>query len=93
MDVVDPSLRGETCLDEQVIKCINIGLLCVQDCASDRPTMLEVISMLDNDIVLPPPKQPGFMFKKTTCDQSNPCASGTEFYSLNGMSTTEIEAR
>ncbi|KAK4254005.1 hypothetical protein QN277_009441 [Acacia crassicarpa] len=93
MDFVDPSLRGETCLDEQVIKCINIGLLCVQDCASDRPTMLEVISMLDNDIVLPPPKQPGFMFKKTTCDQSNTCASGTEFYSLNGMSTTEIEAR
>ncbi|KAI9105163.1 hypothetical protein K1719_022692 [Acacia pycnantha] len=94
MDVVDPSLRGETCLDELVIKCINIGLLCVQDCATDRPTMLEVISMLDNDIVLPPPKQPGFMFKKTTYDQSNPCASGTEeFYSLNGMSTTEIEAR
>jgi len=43
----------------QVMRCIHIGLLCTQDKAKDRPTMLEVISFLSNENAeLPSPIQP-----------------------------------
>ncbi|KAK6917410.1 PAN/Apple domain [Dillenia turbinata] len=38
------------------LRCIHIGLLCVQECAVDRPTMLEVVLMLCSDAALPSPK-------------------------------------
>lgn len=45
----------------KVIRYILIDLLCTQDQARDRPTMLEVVSFLSNESAhLPPPKQPGF---------------------------------
>jgi len=45
----------------QVLRYIHIGLLCTQVQARDRPTMLEVVSFLSNEIInLPQPKQPGF---------------------------------
>ncbi|QCD98492.1 serine/threonine-protein kinase PBS1 [Vigna unguiculata] len=45
----------------QVLRYIHIGLLCTQDQARDRPTMLEVVSFISNENGdLPEPKQPGF---------------------------------
>jgi hypothetical protein len=36
-----------------------VGLLCVQECADDRPTMSTVVSMLANEgCSLPEPKKP-----------------------------------
>ncbi|XP_027337533.1 G-type lectin S-receptor-like serine/threonine-protein kinase At1g67520 [Abrus precatorius] len=45
----------------QVLRYIHIGLLCTQDQARARPTMLEVVSFLSNENAqLSPPKKPGF---------------------------------
>ncbi|KAJ4828230.1 hypothetical protein Tsubulata_013111 [Turnera subulata] len=45
----------------EVFRCIQIGLLCVQQSPEDRPTMSSVVQMLDSvNSVLPQPKQPGF---------------------------------
>ncbi|KAL3740473.1 hypothetical protein ACJRO7_021715 [Eucalyptus globulus] len=45
----------------EVIRCIQIGLLCVQRSPEQRPTMSSVIRMLDSESAsLPQPKQPGF---------------------------------
>ncbi|KAI9072086.1 hypothetical protein K1719_045957 [Acacia pycnantha] len=92
MEIVDPSLIGETCPKYEVLKCIQIGLLCVQEYATDRPTMLEVVFMLDNDSTLAPPKQPAFLFKKTNCGDPNLSIS-EGVNSINEMSTTVVEAR
>ncbi|CAN0898052.1 G-type lectin S-receptor-like serine/threonine-protein kinase B120 [Linum grandiflorum] len=44
-----------------VMRCIHIGLLCVQDQATDRPTMSEVMAMLSNETLdLLNQKQPAF---------------------------------
>ncbi|KAI9083661.1 hypothetical protein K1719_034362 [Acacia pycnantha] len=91
-EIVDLSLIGETCLEHQVLKCIQIGLLCVQEFPTERPTMLEVVSMLDNDWSLPPPKQPAFLFQKFNSDDSNPSTS-RGVNSINEISTTMVEAR
>eukprot|EP00256_Glycine_max_P065486 XP_025980081.1 G-type lectin S-receptor-like serine/threonine-protein kinase SD1-13 [Glycine max] len=58
LKLVDTMLNG-SCPHIQVIRCIHIGLLCTQDQAKDRPTMLDVISFLSNENTqLPPPIQP-----------------------------------
>lgn len=48
-------------MEVEIIRCIQIGLLCVQEFAKDRPTIQTVLSMLTREIVdLPPPQQPDF---------------------------------
>ncbi|KAK9997430.1 hypothetical protein SO802_022116 [Lithocarpus litseifolius] len=68
LDLMDETLR-DTCIADQFVKCLNIGLLCIQDEPSDRPTMSIVIKMLDSETVnLPTPKQPAFFIRR---DQSS----------------------
>ncbi|KAF5798947.1 putative protein kinase RLK-Pelle-DLSV family [Helianthus annuus] len=50
----------ESCVESEVLRSIHIGLLCVQHHTNDRPTMLSVALMFDQDGALPPPKQPAF---------------------------------
>ena len=50
----------DSCSNE-VIRCIQIGLLCVQEDPDDRPTMMTVVSYFSNySIELPSPRQPAF---------------------------------
>lgn len=57
---IDP-FHKQSYIETEVIKCIHIGLLCVQEDAADRPTMSTVVLMLGSDtMVLPTPKQPAF---------------------------------
>ncbi|KAK9116156.1 hypothetical protein Sjap_015103 [Stephania japonica] len=45
----------------KALRCVNVALLCVQELASDRPTMSDVVTMLSNEeTTLPSPKQPAF---------------------------------
>ncbi|GAB4830999.1 hypothetical protein Ancab_005010, partial [Ancistrocladus abbreviatus] len=46
--LVDPALRNNYS-NIEVVKCIQIGLLCVQDDPSMRPTMPPVVHMLNKD--------------------------------------------
>jgi len=62
MEIVDSSL-GETCPTTEVIRCIQIGLVWVQEHPIDRPTIATVVFMLGNDTPLPSPKQPAFILK------------------------------
>ncbi|GKV30824.1 hypothetical protein SLEP1_g39599 [Rubroshorea leprosula] len=81
MEIVDSSL-GEysSSLADEVLRCIQIGLLCVQESAVDRPTMSTVVSTLGNDkAVLPPPNQPAFVVKKAhNVDASGGTGSNNE---------------
>jgi hypothetical protein len=56
---VDPTIRlGAT---TEIMRCIHIGLLCVQENVADRPTMTSVILMLNSySITLQVPSQPAF---------------------------------
>ncbi|KAL9994649.1 putative protein kinase RLK-Pelle-DLSV family [Helianthus debilis subsp. tardiflorus] len=62
--VVDSSL-ADTLDAHEVLLCIHVGLLCVQELAADRPTMIDVAFMLsNNETMLPPPNQPAFIFRQ-----------------------------
>lgn len=59
-------LLGESYSTQEALRCIQIGLLCVQEQPADRPTMAMVASMLGNDKDLPNPKRPAFIAKRVT---------------------------
>ena len=46
----------------EVLKCINIGLLCVQQNPTDRPSMSVIVAMLGSDTVsLEAPYRPAYV--------------------------------
>ncbi|KAH7569093.1 hypothetical protein JRO89_XS06G0104300 [Xanthoceras sorbifolium] len=63
-NLIDPTLREGSRND--MLKCIHIGLLCVQESVSDRPTMASVIHMLNSDsVTLAAPAKPGFFMQSS----------------------------
>ncbi|XP_028221441.1 cysteine-rich receptor-like protein kinase 25 isoform X3 [Glycine soja] len=59
LNIFDQSIKAEFCDHSEVVKCIQIGLLCVQEKPDDRPKMTQVISYLNSSITeLPLPKKP-----------------------------------
>eukprot|EP00258_Populus_trichocarpa_P032578 XP_024448597.1 G-type lectin S-receptor-like serine/threonine-protein kinase CES101 isoform X1 [Populus trichocarpa] len=90
-ELVDPILR-ESCSKDQVLRCIHVGLLCVEDNAVDRPIMSDVISMLTSEAQLPLPKQPAFSSARSVMEGksfSNPAETG----SINYVSVSTMDAR
>ncbi|XP_040998119.1 putative cysteine-rich receptor-like protein kinase 32 [Juglans microcarpa x Juglans regia] len=70
MEFMDPIL-DDTTSSLKLIRCMQIALLCVQETAKDRPSMLEVSSMLKNEsAALTIPKKPAFS-RKTDEDQED----------------------
>ncbi|XP_044974195.1 G-type lectin S-receptor-like serine/threonine-protein kinase At4g03230 [Hordeum vulgare subsp. vulgare] len=60
VEILDASIVKEIHTSD-ARRYINIGLLCVQESADDRPTMSDVVGMLNNDgIILPEPNHPGY---------------------------------
>ncbi|CAL4991909.1 unnamed protein product [Urochloa decumbens] len=60
LHLADPSLDTEY-HSVEIMRCINIALLCVQENAADRPTMSEVVAMLSSkSMTLPEPKHPAY---------------------------------
>ncbi|KAK9084971.1 hypothetical protein Sjap_025382 [Stephania japonica] len=91
LELVDPSL-GNSFPEQEVMKCIQVGILCVQENAKDRPTLSSVIVMLGNEATIPPLKQPAF-FLTTNPKYSDSSTSGTGSRSINEMSTSIVEGR
>ncbi|OWM77613.1 G-type lectin S-receptor-like serine/threonine-protein kinase At1g11410 isoform X2 [Punica granatum] len=91
LDIVD-LLMGDMYSKREVMRCIQVGLLCVQEFAMDRPTMSAVVFMLGNDTRLPYPKQPAFAFNRIK-GRANPPSSDERTNSVNNMSLTIVEAR
>ncbi|XP_026409992.1 G-type lectin S-receptor-like serine/threonine-protein kinase At1g11330 [Papaver somniferum] len=81
-EVVDEAL-GNLYSPLEVIKCIHIGLLCVQNRAMDRPNMAEVDLMLVSETDRPAPKEPPYTFP----------TSSYKPRSSNNITFTAVEGR
>ncbi|KAK2631158.1 hypothetical protein EUGRSUZ_L03309 [Eucalyptus grandis] len=73
MQLLDKLVQN-SCSTSEALRSIHIGLLCVQRCPNDRPSMSTVVMMLGSDIELPLPKEPGF-FNERNLLQENPSQS------------------
>lgn len=93
LELKDPSL-GSSCATNQLLRIIHVGLLCVQESATDRPTMLDVISMLSNEtMVLPAPKQPAFFTGRNVPNTMTSNEGTSKDCSLNNLTISIMEAR
>ncbi|WJX30581.1 hypothetical protein P8452_19103 [Trifolium repens] len=92
LELLDPILK-ETYIANEVVRCIHIGLLCVQEDAIDRPTMSNVVVMLASDtMALPNPNDPAFSVgRKLKEDESTSKASNDP--SVNEVTISNIFPR
>jgi hypothetical protein len=66
LELLDPCLE-DSYVEFEVLRCIQVGLLCVQKLPSDRPVMSSVVFMLSNEgAILPQPKEPGFFTERSS---------------------------
>ncbi|XP_073016924.1 G-type lectin S-receptor-like serine/threonine-protein kinase At1g11300 isoform X2 [Primulina eburnea] len=65
--LVDLLLVHDSPMENEIVRYANVGLLCVEEIAKDRPNISTVLSMLGNEIAeLPPPRQPAFTLNQRT---------------------------
>ncbi|KAL4361221.1 hypothetical protein GQ457_04G004880 [Hibiscus cannabinus] len=87
MDLLDQTLR-ESCKADELLKCLNVGLLCVQEDPNDRPTMSQVLFMLGSENAsVPAPKQPAFVVRRCPSSKAS-SSSKPETFSQNELTVT-----
>ncbi|XP_010267900.1 PREDICTED: cysteine-rich receptor-like protein kinase 29 [Nelumbo nucifera] len=98
MELVDSTLR-EGCSRQQVMRCIHIGLLCVQENEADRPTMASIMLMLNSySVTLSIPSSLAFFLNSRRMGSEVPSGENdsraTESTaSANEMSLSQFEPR
>ena len=98
MELLDPAL-GDSFSRDEVMRCIHIGLLCVQEDPADRPTMATIVlTLISGSVSLQAPQQPAF-FSKTDTNiprkglESDQSTSKSMPWSVNEASVTELDPR
>ncbi|KAL4019696.1 hypothetical protein IC575_018452 [Cucumis melo] len=92
-NVIDKILISSS--NVEMIRCIQIGLLCVQENVVDRPTMASVILMLNSfSLTLSLPSKPGFLlYSNNDCSNAHNSQTAPPPASKNGMSVSEFYPR
>ncbi|CAI0431233.1 unnamed protein product [Linum tenue] len=94
MDIVDSStLGGSDSTDQVMTRCIQIGLLCVQESPVDRPTMSDVVFMLGNATTLPSPKKPAFILQGKYDDMDTITTGSSAIPSTNRVTLSTLVPR
>uniref|UniRef100_A0A5B6ZU00 Receptor-like serine/threonine-protein kinase n=1 Tax=Davidia involucrata TaxID=16924 RepID=A0A5B6ZU00_DAVIN len=87
------SLAGDSYSPSEVLRCIQVGLLCVQERAEDRPTMASVVLMLSSETAtMPQPKHPGFCLGRPVETDSS-SSKQDESCTVNKVTVTMLDAR
>ncbi|RWR90858.1 cysteine-rich receptor-like protein kinase 10 [Cinnamomum micranthum f. kanehirae] len=103
-EIIDSILREE-CSVSKAMRCIHIGLLCVQEDATARPVMSSVVLMLNSfSVTLSAPSAPAFFIgsvmepsfqidHSSRASRSDPSPKKLSTVSQNDESITELEPR
>ncbi|KAM3246101.1 hypothetical protein P3L10_007868 [Capsicum annuum] len=91
-ELTEPVLLNESTPMNEVMRCIHVGLLCVQANPMDRPSMSSVVMMLTNDsLQLPVPRQPAFFIGTVMAETET--HENVGHCSINGLSISDMVAR
>lgn len=92
--LIDPRISSSS-YQEEVMRCIHIGLLCVQELPKDRPYISAVLSMLSSEIIeLPEPKQSAFSIKSSRPDTGTSSSQQSKSTaSLNNVSLSMVDGQ
>lgn len=87
-------VMGEIYSVHEVLRCLQVGLLCVQERAEDRPTMASVVLMLSSESAsLPQPKLPGFCMGWNPTETDSSSSKQDESFTVNQVTVTMLNAR
>lgn len=89
--IIDLCMENSSCDLSEALRCIHIGLLCVQQRPEDRPNMPSVVVMLSSESALPQPKEPAFLTEKFLFEADS--STKHQFSSTNDISFTMLEPR
>ena len=95
LDLIDLEISHQG-YREDILRCIHIGLLCVQELARERPTMATIVSMVNSEIAkLATPKQPTFVESQIMLKnlQSSQESQSQMSHSNNMVTVTNIIGR
>ncbi|KAK9095598.1 hypothetical protein Scep_027067 [Stephania cephalantha] len=91
--LMDPTLKDSTSA-HSIKRYIQVALLCVQESAVDRPTMLGVMSMLRNEAAtLLNPRQPAFSYLSKEVEENLPKKNSHGGCSANIVTISDLEPR
>ncbi|KAI9083665.1 hypothetical protein K1719_034366 [Acacia pycnantha] len=91
--LIDPQIYDPR-FHKDILRCIHIGLLCVQELAKDRPTMASVMSMLESEMMdIRPPSQPAFTLRQTMSRAAEQTLDNNELCSINIVTISNCEGR
>lgn len=91
IDLLIDKTINEPGVKDQILTCVKVGLLCVQESAKDRPSISAVIPMLtDHAENLPDPRKPAFITKQEICSEISASRMSFEASSINDFSITII---
>ncbi|KAJ4906607.1 Receptor-like serine/threonine-protein kinase SD1-6 [Raphanus sativus] len=98
LEIVDPIIidsSSSTCQAHEILRCIQIGLLCVQERAEDRPVMASVMAMIGSEtMVIPEPKRPGFCVGRNPLEiDSSSSTQGNDECTVNQITLSVVDAR
>ena len=92
MDVIDPALTSGS--RNEMMRCIHIGLLCVQETVTDRPNKASIMLMLNSySLSLPIPSRPAFFMSSGSFLTSIERASNSAEASVDEAPITEMHSR
>ncbi|KAH9660256.1 Receptor-like serine/threonine-protein kinase [Citrus sinensis] len=94
MELMDPSL-DDTHSSWKLLTCLQVALLCVQENPNDRPSILEISSMLENENtadIMTPKKPPSFS-NKAFEDEQNKTTIGLQICSSNDVTISQVVGR
>ncbi|RZC46244.1 hypothetical protein C5167_039191 [Papaver somniferum] len=84
MELLDSCMK-ENCSRSELMRCVHIALLCVQDSIADRPTMTSIILMLhSNSVTLPLPTRPAYFVSDPAMEDA---------WTVNEVSVTQVDPR
>lgn len=92
--MIDSTITGNCLLDE-VILCIHVALLCVQENLNDRPLMSDVVLILEKGSKsLPAPNRPAYFAQRNNneVEQGRNGSQGAQ-NSNNTVTLTDLEGR
>ncbi|KAF3451608.1 hypothetical protein FNV43_RR07703 [Rhamnella rubrinervis] len=93
LELVDSSV-GDSYSVSEALRCIQVGLLCVQEHAEDRPNMSSVVLMLSSEsATMQQPKNPGFCLGRNPAETDSSSSKQEESCTVNQVTVTTLDAR
>ena len=90
--LMDPVL-ADSYRSNEVLRCIHIGLLCVQEDATNRPSMPTTIMMLSSETMnLPNPNYPAFSVGRMVMEQES-TSNNSKNCSINQVTVSNVAPR